>query len=369
MRGGGKARRSDNERLEFLGDRVLGLAIAEVLGEAHPAASEGDLARGYNRLVRGQTCARVARDIGLGAYLILSESEAESGGRNKETILADAIEALLGAIFLEAGFDKARGVVRHLWQSHLAVVPQSAADAKSALQEWAQGQGLALPEYVEIARPGPITRRSSPPRCASAGMRPARGEGPPSAPRSEAAASAARARGRARGARRWLMTRARTPPSAGAVTEQRRCGFVAILGAPNSGKSTLLNALVGAKVSIVSHKVQTTRMPVRGIAIEGDSQLIFIDTPGIFRPRRRLDRAMVEAAWGGAADADVVALLVDAARGLDEDAGDPGAAEARLDEAHRHPEQGRSHPGPLPRAAARARGRARLRRCRSSGSS
>jgi GTPase len=109
------------------------------------------------------------------------------------------------------------------------------------------------------------------------------------------------------------------PPSAGAVTEQRRCGFVAILGAPNSGKSTLLNALVGAKVSIVSHKVQTTRMPVRGIALAGDSQLIFIDTPGIFRPRRRLDRAMVEAAWGGAADGDVVALLVDAARGLDED--------------------------------------------------
>jgi GTP-binding protein Era len=111
----------------------------------------------------------------------------------------------------------------------------------------------------------------------------------------------------------------RAPPSAGAVAEQRRCGFVAILGATNAGKSTLLNALVGAKVSIVSHKVQTTRMPIHGIAIEGDSQLIFIDTPGIFRPRRRLDRAMVEAAWGGAADADVVALLVDAARGLDED--------------------------------------------------
>jgi GTP-binding protein Era len=98
-----------------------------------------------------------------------------------------------------------------------------------------------------------------------------------------------------------------------------RCGFIAIIGAPNAGKSTLVNALVGAKVSIVSHKVQTTRMPVRGIAVEGASQLVFIDTPGIFKPRRRLDRAMVEAAWGGAHDADVVALLVDAARGLDED--------------------------------------------------
>ena len=98
-----------------------------------------------------------------------------------------------------------------------------------------------------------------------------------------------------------------------------RCGFIAVIGAPNAGKSTLVNTLVGAKVSIVSRKVQTTRMPVRGIAIEGTSQLVFIDTPGIFAPRRRLDRAMVDAAWGGAGDADVVALLVDAAKGLDEE--------------------------------------------------
>lgn len=102
---------------------------------------------------------------------------------------------------------------------------------------------------------------------------------------------------------------------AAAGGEGRRCGFVALVGAPNAGKSTLLNALVGAKVSIVSHKVQTTRAPIRGIAIDGPSQLVFIDTPGIFAPRRRLDRAMVEAATASASDADVVALLVDAARG------------------------------------------------------
>ncbi len=90
-----------------------------------------------------------------------------------------------------------------------------------------------------------------------------------------------------------------------------RCGFVAVLGAPNSGKSTLVNRAVGQKVSIVTQKVQTTRMPVRGIAIRGDAQLVFVDTPGIFAPRRRLDRAMVKAAWGGAADADVVLLTVD----------------------------------------------------------
>jgi GTPase len=90
-----------------------------------------------------------------------------------------------------------------------------------------------------------------------------------------------------------------------------RAGFVALIGAPNAGKSTLLNALVGAKISIVSRKVQTTRTQVRGIAMAGRSQIIFVDTPGIFAPKRRLDRAMVDSAWGGAADADLVALLVD----------------------------------------------------------
>jgi GTP-binding protein Era len=102
--------------------------------------------------------------------------------------------------------------------------------------------------------------------------------------------------------------------------DETRCGFVALIGAPNAGKSTLLNTLVGSKVTIVSHKVQTTRTLVRGIAVTGNAQLIFVDTPGIFAPRRRLDRAMVTSAWGGAQDADVVALLVDARKGLDEEA-------------------------------------------------
>ncbi|RYH08326.1 GTPase Era [Tropicimonas sp. IMCC6043] len=97
-----------------------------------------------------------------------------------------------------------------------------------------------------------------------------------------------------------------------------RCGFVALIGEPNAGKSTLLNRMVGAKVSIVTHKVQTTRARIRGVAIEGESQLVFVDTPGLFRPRRRLDRAMVAAAWGGAADADLVVLLIEAHRGLTE---------------------------------------------------
>lgn len=97
-----------------------------------------------------------------------------------------------------------------------------------------------------------------------------------------------------------------------------RAGFVALIGEPNAGKSTLLNRMVGAKVSIVTHKVQTTRARIRGVAMEGDAQIVFVDTPGLFQPRRRLDRAMVAAAWGGAADADVVVLLVEAHRGVTE---------------------------------------------------
>lgn len=100
------------------------------------------------------------------------------------------------------------------------------------------------------------------------------------------------------------------------MSTETRAGFVALIGEPNAGKSTLLNRMVGAKVSIVTHKVQTTRARIRGVCMEGQSQIVFVDTPGLFRPRRRLDRAMVAAAWGGAADADIIVLLVEAHRGL-----------------------------------------------------
>ena len=100
------------------------------------------------------------------------------------------------------------------------------------------------------------------------------------------------------------------------MAEATRAGFVALIGEPNAGKSTLTNAMVGAKVSIVTHKVQTTRARIRGVAIEGEAQIVFVDTPGLFRPRRRLDRAMVAAAWGGAADADIVVLMIEAHRGI-----------------------------------------------------
>lgn len=108
--------------------------------------------------------------------------------------------------------------------------------------------------------------------------------------------------------------------TAPAQKQETRCGFVSIIGAPNAGKSTLTNQLVGTKISIVTHKVQTTRAQIRGIMLEGASQIILVDTPGIFRPKRRLDRAMVEAAWGGARDADAAIIIIDAAKGIDDEA-------------------------------------------------
>lgn len=167
----------DNERLEFVGDRVLGLAIAGMLEQRYPKASEGELARHLNRLVRGETCAKIGRDLGLGEYLILSESEAGSGGRLKATILADAVEAVLGAIFLEAGFDRARDVALRLWHEDGDPLPPALSDPKSTLQEWAQGQGLPLPRYDHIERTGPDHAPHFTTEVRIKGKAPARGEG------------------------------------------------------------------------------------------------------------------------------------------------------------------------------------------------
>jgi ribonuclease-3 len=145
----------DNERLEFLGDRVLGLAVAELLTRRFPDASEGELACWFNYLVRTETCAEVAQSWALGDFILMSGGEAGSGGRRKKTILANACEAVLGAIFADAGYEPARAVVNREWEPHLDVLEQAAPDAKSALQEWAQGKQLPLPRYVEIAREGP----------------------------------------------------------------------------------------------------------------------------------------------------------------------------------------------------------------------
>lgn len=167
----------DNERLEFVGDRVLGLAIAAALAERFPEASEGELARRFNRLVCGDACAAVAKDIDLGRSMHLSDSEAAGGGRGRDTILADAMEAVLAAVFNDGGFEKARGVVLKLWSPYLDEQPKVAIDPKTALQEWAQGQSLALPRYVEVKRTGPDHAPHFTSEVRIEGHRPARGEG------------------------------------------------------------------------------------------------------------------------------------------------------------------------------------------------
>ena len=146
---------ADNERLEFLGDRVLGLAMAHALFDADKTATEGQLAPRYNALVRRESCADVAREIDLGQALKLGRSEQKTGGRRKEALLADAMEAVVAAIYLDAGFEAARASVLRLWDSRIGSVEVDARDAKTALQEWAQARGEPPPDYVEVGARGP----------------------------------------------------------------------------------------------------------------------------------------------------------------------------------------------------------------------
>ncbi|MEM7520679.1 MAG: ribonuclease III [Pseudomonadota bacterium] len=147
--------RDDNQRLEFLGDRVLGLVMAEALLARDPGASEGQLAPRYNALVRKEACADVAREIDLGKVLKLGRSEMISGGRRKQALLGDAIEAVIAAVYLDAGFGAAQSMILRLWGARISEVDDDARDAKTALQEWAQARKLPPPSYIQTARSGP----------------------------------------------------------------------------------------------------------------------------------------------------------------------------------------------------------------------
>jgi ribonuclease III len=147
--------RPDNQRLEFLGDRILGLVMAEALLTADPAATEGQLAPRYNALVRKETCADVAREIGLGEVLKLGQSEMMSGGRRKDALLADGIEAVIAAVYLDGGLPAARTFILRHWGDRIGGVDADARDAKTSLQEWAQARGMDPPVYTELARSGP----------------------------------------------------------------------------------------------------------------------------------------------------------------------------------------------------------------------
>ena len=147
--------RTDNQRLEVLGDRVLGLVMAGTLLRQDPEAAEGQLAPRFNALVRKETCADVARQIELGEVLRLGRSEMMSGGRRKEALLGDAMEAVIAAVYLDAGLAAAEALILRLWGTRISRVEADARDPKTALQEWAQGKGLSLPNYAEVARSGP----------------------------------------------------------------------------------------------------------------------------------------------------------------------------------------------------------------------
>lgn len=149
------ATRPDNQRLEFLGDRVLGLVISEALLDADAAASEGTLAPRFNSLVRKETCAAVAQSVKLGDALKLGRSEMMSGGRRKQALLGDAMEAVIAAVYLDSNFATAKALILRLWGKRIANAEEDARDAKTALQEWAQARGLKPPSYVVAGRSGP----------------------------------------------------------------------------------------------------------------------------------------------------------------------------------------------------------------------
>jgi len=145
----------DNQRLEFLGDRVLGLAISQALFEADRSAREGQLAPRFNALVRKEACAEVAEQVGLGDALMLGRSEMRSGGRRKVALLGDAMEAVIAAVYLDAGFPTTQALILRLWGGRIFTAQERASDPKSSLQEWAQARGLPTPVYTDISRSGP----------------------------------------------------------------------------------------------------------------------------------------------------------------------------------------------------------------------
>ena len=165
------------QRHEFLGDRVLALTIAEMLLEAFPKADEGEMARRLNGLVRNETCAAVAVELGVGPFIRLGEGEAQAGGRKKDAILGDVCEAVIGAIFLDAGFDEARAFIIRHWKKRMLDWSAPLRDAKTTLQEWAQGRKLPPPVYSEISRTGPDHAPHFILKVEVKGLAPAKGEG------------------------------------------------------------------------------------------------------------------------------------------------------------------------------------------------
>ena len=295
----------NNERLEFLGDSVLGLAVADLLFVRYPAASVGDLTRTRAALVRKETLAAAAREAGVGEYLVLGTGEQRNGGRNRDSILADAIEALLGAMYVDGGYAAVRRAVECILADRIeqATPDGTAKDPKTRLQGAASGSG---------SRASPLSNRGIG-RCGASAEVPRR-------VRRRHRRSPASRVGRAH-----LAAKPNSAPLPGLLrrspmTDDFRCGTATIVGRPNVGKSTLLNRLVGQKVSITASKPQTTRHRIGGVLSRCDAQIVFVDTPGIHRDRHSaMSRYLNRTARGAIDGVDVVVFMVEALRWTDED--------------------------------------------------
>ena len=187
---GGADRAHSYQRLEFLGDRVLGVAVAEMLYRAYPLASEGELSMRLAKLVRRETCAAIAEEWEVGAYLVLGQGEARAGGRKKAAIVSDVCESLIGAVYLDAGFEAARDLVQRSWKDRMSADLSPERDAKTAVQEWAQGRALPAPRYVEVSRSGPAHMPLFVMQVELEGFEPERGEATSKRAAEQAAAQA-----------------------------------------------------------------------------------------------------------------------------------------------------------------------------------
>src|SRR5262249_41037010 len=282
---GARNRAGSYQRLEFLGDHVLGLVVSDMLFRAFAKADEGEMSRRLADLVRKEACADVARAIDLGDAIRLGASEANAGGRGRTAILADVCEALIGAGFVDGGYPAASALIERLWSERMRTPARPLRDSKTVLQEWAQARGLPTPAYREVERKGPDHDPEFRVTVELPHLAPAEGLGRSKRAAEQAAAAAMLTRAgikadRVEGESMSRKSGHRFSEKGHAQTQdagEPRCGFIALIGAPNAGKSTLINALVGTKVAIVSHKVQTTRALLRGIAMEGDAQLVLID--------------------------------------------------------------------------------------------
>ena len=357
-----------NERLEFLGDSILNCVVASVLYERFASIDEGDLSRLRANLVKQQSLYEIAQKLELSQFLRLGEGELKSGGFRRPSILADTLEALLGAIFLDAGFNAARDVIRAFYIPILdSVDPRTLGkDAKTLLQEFLQSKKISLPTYNVVATHGaahsqefeieclvpklgiqvygrggsrrageqaaaklalevaeqallktPAAGRKAKPRAAQlklAGIATIQSDGDGEA---EAGRAESRREGRRQGRSQSPQTNASRNEvgmnTSSSTPENFRCGYIAIVGRPNVGKSTLMNVLIGAKVSITSRKAQTTRHRITGIQTVDDAQFIYVDTPGFqTRHSNALNKTLNKTVTNTLISADVILFLVEA---------------------------------------------------------